>query len=96
MLNKYGILLTDNFGRTLDYQISYLAIANVWGRSAVAYGLTCSQACLTTSNFKSNPAGAELGPNQPQLVPILTTGELTLLSVFLLRYFETYTVPFDL
>ena len=45
MLNKHGILLTENFGRTLDYQISYLAIANVWGRSAVAYGLTCSQAC---------------------------------------------------
>ena len=29
MLNKHGILLTENLGRTLDYQISYLAIANV-------------------------------------------------------------------
>ena len=45
MLNKHGILLTENSGRTLDYSIPYLAIANVWGRSAVAYDLTYSQAC---------------------------------------------------
>ena len=45
MLNKHGILLTENFGRPLDYQISYIAIANIWGRSAVAYSWTCSQAC---------------------------------------------------
>ena len=51
MLNKHGILLTENLGRTLDYQISYLAIANVWGRSAVAYGLTCSQACYHLDEF---------------------------------------------
>ena len=24
-----------------------IPIANIWGRSAVAYGLTCSQACFT-------------------------------------------------
>ena len=46
MLNKQGILLNENFGRALDYQISYLAIANIWGRSAVTYGLTYTQACL--------------------------------------------------
>ena len=46
MLNKHGILLTENFGRPLDYQISYIAIANIWGRSAVAYGWTCSQGLL--------------------------------------------------
>ena len=46
MLNKHRILLTENFGKTLDYQILYLAMANIWGRSAVPYGLKCSQACF--------------------------------------------------
>ena len=45
MLNKHGILLTESFCNTLDYQISYLAIANIWGRYSVAYGLTSSHAC---------------------------------------------------
>ena len=45
MLNKYKILLTECFGWPLDYKISYLAVANLWEVDAVAYGLTCSQAC---------------------------------------------------
>ena len=46
MLNKNGILLAENFRRALNDQISYIAIANHWERGAVAYGLTCSQACF--------------------------------------------------
>ena len=36
---------TENFGRTSYSQISYLILANIWRRSAVAYGLTCGEAC---------------------------------------------------
>ena len=43
LINKHGILLTENFYMALDVKISYLAIGE---ECAVAYGLTCSQACF--------------------------------------------------
>ena len=43
MLNKHGILVTDNFRRALNCQISYLATVIIWGRGAIAYGFTFSQ-----------------------------------------------------
>ena len=46
MLNKHRILLNENYCKAMDYQISYLAIANRKGRVDVVYGLTCIKACI--------------------------------------------------
>ena len=53
MFNKHGILLTQNFFWALEYYMSNLAIANLLGRIAVAYGLTYCQACFLRSTLHS-------------------------------------------
>ena len=70
MLNKHRILLTENFCRALDYQISFLAIANRCGRDAVAYGLTCSQACYTLLKLTTFVCNILIKKKNYMLLPI--------------------------